>query len=79
MSKILVLKDKNIKIKVHKTYLEFNNENKDFIVAFKHISQVYCTKHIDISVQQLIEVAKKVPLFFIDHNGYIIAEVKADV
>jgi len=79
MKKILVLKDKMIEIKIYEEYLEFVCEEKEFIAAFKHISEVYINKQINISLDKTLKIAKKVPLFLTDHNGYIVAKVETDV
>jgi CRISPR/Cas system-associated endonuclease Cas1 len=79
MKKTLILKDKTIQIKIHDQYIEFVSENKEFISAYKYISEIYMSKFIDISLTDALCIAKHVPLFFIDHNGYIIAKVTTDV
>ncbi|MBE0490779.1 MAG: hypothetical protein IBX44_00845 [Sulfurospirillum sp.] len=79
MKKVLILKDKTINIKTHEDYIEFTNDNKEFIAAYKYISEVYINKHITVSIEDVLKIAKKIPLFFVDHNGYIIAKVSADV
>jgi len=79
MKKVLLLKDKTINIKTHEECIEFTNDNKEFIVAYKYISEIYINKKIDISIDNMLKIAKKVPLFFVDHNGYIIAKVSTDV
>lgn len=79
MKKVLLLKDKTISIKTHENYIEFTNDNKEFIAAYRYISEIYINKQINVSVDEVLKIAKKVPLFFVDHNGYIIAKVSTDV
>jgi len=79
MKKVLLLKDKTIIIKTHENYIEFTNDNKEFIAAYKYISEIYINKHINVSIDDVLKIAKKIPLFFVNHNGYIIAKVSTDV
>lgn len=79
MKKVLLLKDKTISIKTHENYIEFTNDNKEFIAAYRYISEIYINKQINVSIDEVLKIAKKVPLFFVNHNGYIIAKVSTDV
>lgn len=76
IKKELILKDKNIKIKLHKEYLEFTKDSNYMVIAYKFIANVYLNKLANIPLNLLVSLASKVPLFIIDHNGYVIAEVK---
>lgn len=79
MKKRLILKDKTIQIKIHSQYIEFISQSKEFMAAYQYISEIYMSKHIEISLIDILSIAGHVPLFFIDHNGYIIAKVSTDV
>ncbi len=79
IKKELILKDKNIKIKIHQDYLEFTKNSNYMVIAYKFIANIYLNKQADVPLNILINLAKKVPLYIIDHNGYVVAEVKVNV
>jgi len=70
--KILILKDAKIKIAVHKDNLQIENNGSYIIVAFRHIAKIFLNKNIALSINECYRIFQKVPLFFIDHNGYIL-------
>lgn len=73
---VLILKEKGTKLKIFDEYMVVKNIYDDFIISFSHIKTVYLSKSLSIDISQCYEISKKVPLFIIDHHGYIIAELK---
>ena len=77
MKRVLIIKDKQTNIKVHSDYIDFID--KGFILSFKHIQEIYMYKNINLSLSDLVKVAKKAPLYLIDHQNNIIARIDTDV
>ncbi len=74
---ILILKQNNTKITVHKEYMEIRTPQKSYIVSFLHLEAIYLNKTIDINIGACYAISKKIPLFITDHNGYIIANLRS--
>ncbi len=74
--KIIILKENTTKLTVFEEYMSIKNIYDDLIISFSHIKMVYLNKSIEVDIATCYEISKKVPLFIIDHNGYIIAELK---
>ena len=72
MKKLLILKSYHDKIKVFSTHIEIVQNNKEFIMSFRHIKAVYINKSIEISLEDCYRIYEKVPLYIIDSNGYIV-------
>ena len=79
IKKLLILKDKNIMLRVHTDFLEFSKDGVAFVISYKFISSIYLNKQANIALPQLVKLAKKVPLFFIDFYGNIVAQMSTDV
>jgi hypothetical protein len=72
----LILKNPKTKIIVHKNYLELFIDGSKYVISFLHILEIYLNKNISIKPSQLIAIAKKCPLYFIDHHGYVVGALK---
>lgn len=77
--KELILKDKNIKLKVFTNYLEFTKNEISFIISYKFISHIYLINLAKVPLSDILKLAQKVPLYFIDSNGYILSKIDVDV
>ena len=76
MSKrVLILKDKQTKITVHQEYLYIENFERNAIVGFINIKAVYINKSLEIDIGECYKISQKIPLFIIDHNGYILSQL----
>ena len=75
--KVLILKDSDIKITVHNSNLQIENNDSYIIVAFRHIEKIFLNKNIDITIDDCYKIFQKVPLFFIDHNGYLLFTLRS--
>ncbi len=78
MKKELIFKNPNTKIKILPTYLQFYSNGLPMLLGYKHISHVYINKSIKIYLNDLYKLSKKVPVYIIDHNGYILATIKEE-
>ena len=76
MKRIILLEDKNSTVKIKKDYIEFFTPNGNFVVAKKFIKAFYINKVIKIKIAQCIKLIDIAPLYFIDQNGYIKAQMQ---
>ena len=76
MKKILLINDKRAKIKLGKEHIEVIKNKDRFIVAKKFIKALYINRYTKIPITVLIELMPIAPIYFIDQNGYIKAELK---
>jgi 5'(3')-deoxyribonucleotidase len=74
--KILILKQQETQITATSKYITIKNIYDDLVISFLHIKAIYLNKSIKVDISTCYEISKKVPLFIIDHNGYILAELK---
>jgi len=74
--RVLILRDSRTKISAHSEYIEIKNILSSYIVSFRHIEAIYINKAIFIDIATCYFISTKVPLFLIDQNGYILAELK---
>ncbi len=75
MKRIILLKNQNTKIKIRQEYIEVYTPQNSFVVAKKFIKAFYINKLAKISITVAIELAQIAPLYFIDQNGYIKAQL----
>ncbi len=75
MKQTLVISDSKTKLRIHSTYLVAKSANKDTIIAYRYIKELYLNKLIDISMADSIYLAKIFKIYFIDQHGYILAQV----
>jgi len=76
MKKIVLLKERGTKIKLSQNYIEVFSPTANFVIAKKFVKEFYIYKAIKIPISTYIELLSIAPLFFIDNNGYIKAELK---
>ena len=74
--RVLIIKEIETKIAVHKEYIQIKNFEQDLIISFLHIRSIYINKSIEIGLKECYSIMQKVPLYIIDHNGYILAQLK---
>ena len=75
MKKIILLENQNTKIKIRQDYIEVYTPQNSFVVAKKFIKAFYINKLAKISIAVAIELSQIAPLYFIDQNGYIKAQL----
>jgi len=73
--KTFILK-KAYRIKVKDGYIEVF-EDTIYTISFKNIHKIYIHKDVEASINELLKLAKNVPVKFIDAYGYIIGGVYA--
>ena len=71
----LILKQKGLKLYPHKKFLEFGIEGKRYTIAYRHLEALYLAISIEVSLSDLLKIAKQTRLYLIDHHGYIRAEL----
>jgi len=76
--RVLILKEPTTSLKVEDTHLEIKNLLNNFIISFAHVKAVYISKVIKVDIGVCYKISQKVPLFIIDQNGYILAELKVN-
>jgi len=74
--KVLILRDPSTRLTIFKEYMVIKNILNDYIISFSHIETIYLSKSISIDIATCYKLSQKVPLFIIDHDGYILAELK---
>ena len=75
MKQIILINDKKAKIKLAKEYIEITKHQEHFIIAKKFIKALYINRYVKIPITILIELTSIAPIYFIDHNGYIKAQL----
>ena len=73
--RVLIIKDKETEITVHKEYLHIENFEQSFIISFVHIKAIYINKSLNLDIGECYKISQIIPLFLIDHNGYILSEL----
>ena len=76
MKKIVLINDKRVKIKLGREHIEIIKHKERFIIAKKFIKALYINRYVKIPITLLIELIPIAPIYFIDHNGYLKAELK---
>lgn len=79
MKRSVIVKDPKAHVFFRGTAIEVKSMFGDTIIGFHHITQVYLHQNIDLPIKQAIQIARKVPLFFIDKRGKIIAKVSFSI
>lgn len=78
MKKTLLIKDSSTTIKVYSSYMIIASSSDSFVVAFRHIKELYINKTILLMPSQLIKMASFFNVYFIDHHGYILATIRLE-
>ena len=65
--KVLVIRDRQKKIKVFDEYLMIDRD----IIGFRQIDSIYLIYSHKIPLSECYKLSQKVNLYLIDHNGYI--------
>ena len=76
MKKILIFKNQNTIIKPKENYLEFIIDNTPVIIAYKHISNIYINKTVDIDLKTLYKLSTKIDIDIIDHYGNLLSTIR---
>lgn len=74
--RILILRDHRTKLRYHDEFIEVSSLLSSYRVAFIHLERIYLNKSIEVDIATCYAISQKVPLVLIDHNGYLLAEIK---
>lgn len=72
----MVVRNTKAIITAKEGYMRIKEANKDVMISYRHIDTLYLNKNVHISIGTCCDISKKIKLFVIDHNGYIIYELK---
>jgi len=72
----LILKNKNLRVKLQDTHLEVNDEVLSQIYGVQNIKNLYIHKDIALSISDCFAISKYIKIYFIDGYGNIIAKYK---
>ncbi len=75
----LVLRDHHAKIIAKDEFLYIIKNSQKNIVAYKHLKAIFINIALKTNIQTCYKIAKYIPLFIIDSNGYIIAKFNTKV
>ena len=73
---ILILRQSSTKIIIRSDHMEVITLGRSYVVAYRHLDAVYLNKAIRVDIGTCYALSRKVPLFLIDHNGYLLAELR---
>jgi len=77
MKKLLVLREKK-QLQIFSHYLVIKDENSEQIIGYEQIKEIYLSDEFELPVRELIKLASYLPLYFIDHNGYIVGSISLE-
>ncbi|BBG66771.1 hypothetical protein NNO_2068 [Hydrogenimonas sp.] len=79
MRRALIVKDPRAKIVVNETHLEISTLYDMQYIGFERIKAVYLNRSVDLSVKSLMEIFRRVPVYFIDKHGRLLAKMSRKV
>jgi CRISPR/Cas system-associated endonuclease Cas1 len=78
MKQTFIIRDPMAKVYFRDTAIEVKSENGNRIIGFSHIMHLYLHQDINISVKTAIQIAKNVPLHFVDKRAKVLAHLSLD-
>jgi len=75
MKQTFLVRDSNAKITFKGTAIRIISDQGDRIVGFNQIIHLYLHQDINITVKTAIEIAKHVPLHFVDKRAKVLAQI----
>lgn len=79
MKQTFLVRDANAKITFKGTAIRIVSDQGDRIVGFNQIIHLYLHQDINITVKTAIQIAKHVPLHFVDKRAKVLARVSIGV
>jgi hypothetical protein len=76
MKKTLILKNPTTRVKVYQKHMVIASDIENTVIGYIHIETLYINKTIPLSSVELLKLASFFKVYFIDHNGYILASIK---
>ena len=77
--RMLIVKDPKAKVLYRDSHIEIISVYESQYIGFEQIYGVYLHQDINLKIKETILIAKKVPLYFIDKNGTLLAKVSFQV
>ena len=74
----LILKNKNLSIKLKDTYIEVNDGVLSQIYGINQIKKLYFHKDISLSISDCFGISKYIKIYFIDGFGNVVAKYKRE-
>ena len=74
----LILKNKNLSIRLKDTFIEVNDGVLSQIYGIKQIKKLYIHKDIALSISDCFSISKYIKIYFIDAYGNILAKYKRE-
>ena len=75
MKQTFLVRDANAKITFKGTAIRIISDQGDRIIGFHQIIHLYLHQDINITVKTAIQIAKYVPLHFVDKRANVLAKV----
>ncbi len=75
MKQTILVRDANAKVTFKGTAIRIKSETGDRIIGFHQIIHLYLHQDINITVKTAIQIAKNVPLHFVDKRAKVLAKV----
>lgn len=75
----LIVKDAKANIDFRGSHIEVQSMYEQQYIGLEQVHGVYLNQDINLKIKEAILLAKKVPVYFIDKNGTIIAKVSFQV
>ena len=79
MKQTFVIRDPEAKVYFRGTAIEVKSKNGNRIIGFKQMIHLYLHQDIDITVKTAIQIAKNVPLHFVNKRAKVLAKVSIGV
>ena len=76
MKRTFVIRDPEAKVYYRGTAIEVKSENGNRIIGFQQMIHLYLHQDINITVKCAIQIARNVPLHFVNKRANVIAEMK---
>ncbi len=76
--KELIFKNPNTKLRIFSTYIQFYANGVPMLLGYKYIKHIYINKTIKIELKDIYKLSMKIPVYIIDHNGYMLASIKSE-
>jgi hypothetical protein len=78
MKKTLILKNPTTKVKIYPNYMVITSDIENTVIGYIHIETLYINKTISLTSVQLLKLASFFKVYFIDHNGYVLASIRLE-
>ena len=69
---ILIIKDKNIELKLYKRFFYIKTNYEDKIVSYRYIKALYINKDIEVDFKILLKLASFFEVHYINDKGDIV-------